>query len=116
MVTHTLNADEFIPKYAAVSVNENGRLVNTNWPNDISVSNCIGLSISNDSVLGSAVEVCLFGVVTNPNWDFEPLKPVFCYYTGGLTQKILGEAVLKVGKALSKTSVLVTVSDMMLLV
>lgn len=114
MITHTLNADEFIPKYNAVSVNSGGRVVNTNWPDAVSVSNYFGIAL-NEGTAGTAIQVCIFGVVTNPDWSFEPLKPVHAYYTGSVTQKVLGSSILVLGKAISPTSLYTFPSNFMML-
>lgn len=114
IITDTFKALETIPSFAAVSLSENGQIQNTNWPDITSVSNFLGISL-NAGFGGQDIEVCLFGVIENPSWLFIPLKPIYLYYTGTITQNNPEKAMRKIGKAISVNKLFLFPSELILL-
>jgi hypothetical protein len=113
-IIDTFQAAETIPQFAAVSSTLDGFIVNTNWPDTVSVSNFLGIALT-ANFSGLPIDVCLFGVVENLVWDFEPLKPVYIYYTGTLTQVNPGQSLRKIGKALTRHKLFINPSDILML-
>jgi hypothetical protein len=114
IISDSFQAEETIPAFAAVSTTPTGTIANTNWPDPISVSNFLGIALTGNYA-GLPVEVCLFGIVENYAWSFTPLRPVYLYYTGTLTQSNPGEALKKIGKAITPTKLFVAPNDFLML-
>lgn len=114
IITDTFKASETIPAFAAVSLSLNNQIKNTDWPDIVSVSNFLGIAL-NAGFGGQDIEVCLFGIVENLNWSFEPMKPVYISYIGTLTQVATNNVLRKIGKALTPTKLFVNVSDLLVL-
>ena len=114
IITDTFKALETIPSFAAVSLSENGQIQNTNWPDITSVSNFLGISL-NAGFGGQDIEVCLFGIIQNMDWAFTPLKPVYLYYMGTLTQTNPEKTMRKIGKAISANKLFLCPSELLLL-
>lgn len=70
----------------------------------------VGLSL-NAALLAGSVTIQSAGKVEEPSWDFTPGLPIYQTGRGYLTQQIpsLDGFILEVGKALSKTSVLIEI-------
>lgn len=113
-IVDSFQAAETIPQFAAVSLSSSGTIVNTNWPDSVSVSNFLGIAL-NANFAGLPVDVCMFGIVENPAWVFEPMKPVYLYYMGVVTQTNPGESLRKIGKAITPHKLFVAPSDLLML-
>lgn len=112
MLTETIQAESYIERFYAVSTSQDttGRITLSDWNNIVSMSNIIGLSTT-QTYAGLDATVCIMGIVTNPNWDWIPYKPVYVYASGTLTQTRPAKNVYKIGTAMSKTKLFVKPSE-----
>lgn len=112
MYTETIQAADYIERFYAVSISQDttGRVVLADWNNIVSVSNIIGISITQTNA-GLDAQVCVLGIVENPNWDWIPNKPIYAFASGTLTQHLPPKNIRKIGMAITSKKIFVQPSE-----
>jgi len=82
----------------------------TDWTNYESVAMVVGIATgdANDGIL---VNIQTDGIYENMGWSFTRCKPVYVFVSGVVTQDMPPRNVIKIGKAISKTKILINISE-----
>lgn len=107
--TKTLQASEKLSLYKVISLDNLGYGVYSDKDTKLSVITVQGISVASDS---TSVTVKTSGTVTNPEWDFNPDSYIFLNSNGELSTIPASTGFsVRVGIALSQTSVLINISE-----
>jgi len=102
-------------KYQAVSSLTDDITVGLSlWPDATLMSNVLGI-VLNTVTAGQIVNILQLGIIQDSNWNWIPQKPIYVGAGGYLTQIKPTTAIYTIAKAVGRTSIFVSPSQLFLL-